>query len=111
MATECIATLQQHQHPPEAILNDLQHFLTPATINTCRSLVDKFKKKRDAKCQAVEKLKADIRDLRATQTSESKKESKDKSDKKAKTIAANEAISSIYILMFSEVVRSGLSLV
>lgn len=91
MAPECIATLQQHQHPPEAILNDLQHFLTPATINTCRALVGKCKKKRDAKCQAVEKLKSEIRNLRATQSS--KDESRDKSKKKAKRTDTKEAMS------------------
>jgi len=86
VAPDCIATLKQHKHPPEAILDDLQHFLTPGCINACRTVMKNFEKKREQKMGQIFVLKNELKDVRAKSKEEDDStKKKKKGEKGAKT--------------------------
>ena len=62
-APECIDILKAHKRPPENITNNLLNFLTPACINSCRALVERFKKKRDNKLATINDCKRKLSDI------------------------------------------------
>lgn len=78
VATDCITTLKQHKHPPEAILDDLQHFLTPGCISACRNVLKTFEKKREQKMSQIYMLKNELKDVRAKNKEAAAEEKKKK---------------------------------
>lgn len=78
-----------HRHPPEHILNDLQHFLQPGAIKSCRAAVSKMKKKRDAKLGTIAKLKMDIKELR-----DEERDAKPRTKKKGSNSKASKSVQS-----------------
>lgn len=69
VAPECISTLQSHEHPPESIVDNLLHFLSPGCVHRCRKMCDKAGSLRSARQRDIDSFKAQLTQLKDKQRS------------------------------------------
>lgn len=84
VASECITVLKNHAHPPEHIVDNLLHFLTPACVTRCRKLVEKASTSRGKRSFEIEQLKEKLKALKQSHAESGQAETKATRSRKSK---------------------------